>query len=87
MRFLLDDGLEGGPGGVVQPHDVPGEGQHLPPVVLGDLSPDLLLHTRLDLVAAEEVAVGAVHARVGRRPGRCGQLHALALADNPEVIG
>ena len=55
MRFLLDDGLEGGSGGVVQPHDVPGEGQHLPPVVLGDLSPDLLLHTRLEFVTAEEV--------------------------------
>ena len=55
MRFLLDDGLEGGPGGVVQPHDVPGEGQHLPPVVLRDLSPDLFLDTRLEFVTTEEV--------------------------------
>ena len=55
MRFLLDDGLEGGPGGVVQPHGVLGDGQHIHPVGRGNSLLDPLLDPGLEFVAAEEI--------------------------------
>ena len=54
-KFLLENGLKGSPGGVVQPHDVLGEGQHIPPVGLGDPLLDPLLDPGLEFVAAEEI--------------------------------
>ena len=53
---LLDKGLEGDPGGVLQTHVVLGDGQHLHKVVvLFNPLLDTLLDTGLEFVTAEEI--------------------------------
>ena len=55
IQFLLDDGPEGGPGGVIQPDNVLGVGEDLSPVGLVNLLFDLFLDTGLEFVTAKEI--------------------------------
>ena len=67
----LHDVLQRGLGGVLQADDVLGVAQDLAPVRLVNLLPDLVLHTRLDPLAAEEVHRDQEVEQVGQRHQDC----------------